>query len=408
MITIRNAALYNGISKTVTIQSDESLDIDGTNLTLLPALIDPHVHFRTPGAKHKENWIYGAQAAVKGGVTTVFDMPNTIPHCTTVSALKEKHLIINRQLQESKIPLRYYLYIGADRKHLNEIAKAKDLAIGIKVFMGSSTGGMLIDDDATLDEVFRIASNEDMIVSVHAEDEAEIQKKMLAFGPQTDPAFHSKIRSREAAAIAVERALSFAAKHRTRLCILHVGTKEEIALIKQAKQDGISAYCETSPHHLLLNTSHYAKWGTRVQVNPPLREKEDQEVLWAALNDGTIDFIGTDHAPHTLEEKSLPYGKAPSGIPGIEFLLPLLLNAVNQKKLTLETLVKSTRLNIEKIFRIPSNEDVVLVDLNKSLYPKNKDIKSKCGWSPYVDQELMGAPVYTIIKGKALCHCKKN
>ena len=408
MITIRNVKLVNGISQTITLFSDETLEIDGTTLTLLPALIDPHVHFRTPGAEHKENWITGAQAAVKGGVTTVIDMPNNTPSCTTVAALKEKHQLINRQLKESKIPLRYYLYFGASKNHLNEIGKAKDFAIGIKVFMGSSTGSLLIDDDATLNEVFRIASNEDMILSVHAEDETTIQKNSQAFGQQTDPSSHSKIRSREAATIAVERALSLAAKHKTRLCILHVGTKEEIVLIKQAKQAGISVYCETSPHHLLLNSTHYAKWGTCVQVNPPLREKEDQEVLWEALNDGTIDFIGTDHAPHTLEEKSLPYGKAPSGIPSIEFLLPLLLDAFNRRKLTLDTLVKATRTNIEKIFRIPSNEDVVLVDMNKAQYTKNTDLKSKCGWSPYVDQELKGIPIYTIIQGKVICHCSNN
>lgn len=359
----------------------------------LPALIDPHVHFRTPGAEHKENWISGAQAAINGGVTTVFDMPNNTPSCCTFERLMQKKALIQEQLNEAGIPLRYSLYFGADRQNIQEIPKSKGHVIGIKIFMGSSTGSLLIDDEATLDEIFRMAADLDMIVSVHAEDEAIIRENKSLY-PTTDPAMHSVIRSREAAIKAVTRAIDLSQKHGTELCILHVGSKEEVELIRQAKKEGIRVYGETSPHHLLLSVDDYAAWGNLVQVNPPLREKEDQQCLWNALNLGILDFIGTDHAPHTLEEKQKPYGQSPSGIPSIDLLLPLLLNAVNQQKMTLDTLVKVTRTNIEKIFRLPANDDFVVVDLNMERMVTDEQLKTKCGWSPYRGKLLKGWPIF--------------
>lgn len=359
----------------------------------LPALIDPHVHFRTPGAEHKENWLTGAQAARSGGITTVFDMPNNNPSCCTFERLIHKKAIINKQLDEAGILMRYHLYFGADRQHIQEIPKCKGHVIGIKIFMGSSTGSLLIDDDPTLDEIFRMAADLDMIVSVHAEDETIIRQNKTLH-PATDPAMHSVIRSREAACKAVNRAIEMAARHGTELCILHVGSKEEVELIRQAKHNGIKVYGETSPHHLLLSVNDYAQWGTLVQVNPPLRESGDQESLWNALNTGIIDFIGTDHAPHTLSEKQQPYGQSPSGIPSIELLLPLMLDAVNRGKLTLETLVKVTRANIEKIFKLPPNDDFVIVDLNLERTVTDAMLKTKCGWSPYKGRKLKGWPLF--------------
>jgi len=369
-------------------------------LTALPALIDPHVHFRTPGATYKEDWISGAKAAIQSGVTTVFDMPNNTPSCTTLQELQNKHALIQNQLEEAGIPLRYHLYFGADRRHYREIPKVKDYAIGIKIFMGCSTGDLLIDDMASLNEIFKMAADHDMLISVHAEDEPTIQQNKKKFVDVQDPLIHSKIRSRQAAALAVEKALNLAEKHRARLCILHVGSKEELSLIRAAKAAGITVYAETSPHHLFLVVDDYLKWGNLVQVNPPLREKEDQDALWEAIRDGTIDYLGTDHAPHTLEEKKLPYGKAPSGLPSIELLLPLLLHAVNQKKIDLNTLVKITRKNIETIFRLPPNDDLVLIDLNRIREVQDEGLKTKCGWSPYRGRVLQGWPVCTIIQGR--------
>lgn len=401
MITIKNVQTIDNKTVDVAINSDEVMDIDGTGLTILPALIDPHVHFRVPGAEHKENWASAARAAISGGVTTVIDMPNNIPPCTTIGNLIAKHALIQKQLKEAGIPLRYHLYFGASRQHLHDIPACNGHAIGVKVFMGSSTGDLLVDDEASLQKIFQMAAEHDLLVSVHAEDEATIRRnKQLCDTLIKDPSIHSRIRSREAAIMATSRAISLAAHYGTRLCILHVSTKEEIALIGNAKVSTPHIYAEVAPHHLFLNVSDYAGWGTKVLVNPPLREEEDQEALWKALNDGTIDFIGTDHAPHTLEDKLLPYGEAPSGIPSIELLLPLMLNAASQQKISLSTMVNVTRNNIERIFRLPPNDDMVLVDLNATKEVRDEDLNTLCGWSPYCGRTLKGWPVCTIAKGK--------
>lgn len=363
----------------------------------IPALIDPHVHFRTPGHEHKENWISGAQAAIRSGVTTVIDMPNNKPGCTTLERLLDKHALVQEQIKASGIPLRYYFYFGADRNQLKEIPKAKEHAIGIKIFMGSSTGELLVDDPESLEAIFKIAKDNDMLISVHAEDEEIIrQKKRFSL----DPSVHSEIRCRTAAMKAVKLAIDLSAKYHVRLCILHVSTKEELELIRQAKQSGVPVYAEVSPHHLLLTTVDYAKWGTLVQVNPPLREISDQQALWQGIHDGTVDFIGTDHAPHMLEEKNLPYGQAPSGIPSIELLLPLMLHAVNEGRLNLDTLVKLTSANIASIFRLPRHDDTVLVDLDLEREVRDETLKTKCGWSPYKGRLLKGWPIRTILQGK--------
>ena len=403
---IKNVQQLDGTREDVSVNILEPYPnlIDGSRLTMLPALIDPHVHFRTPGAEHKEDWITGAQAAVQGGVTTVFDMPNNMPGCTTLEAIKTKHALIRSQLDQAGIPLSYYLYFGADRTHLKEIPKAKEYAIGIKVFMGSSTGDLLIDDDAVLKEIFIMAQALDMIVSVHAEDETLIRANRQKAAMPQDPSVHSKIRSPEAALTATKKAVEFSAKYQTRLCILHLSTKEEVALIKQAKASGVPVFAEAAPHHLILTTEAYEQWGTKVQVNPPLREEEDRQALWNGIKDKTIDFIGTDHAPHTLAEKGLGYGKAPSGIPSIELLLPLLLNAANAGSLDLQTVADLTCRNIQKIFRLQENHDFVLVDLNLRKTVDDRSLKTKCGWSPYAGQHLTGWPLYTVMKNRLYPH----
>lgn len=378
-------------------------EVNTEGLLFLPAVIDPHVHFRTPGPEHKENWISGAQAAVRSGVTTVFDMPNTDPPCITFEVFQSKLKRIEAQLQECGIPLHHHLYFGASRATLKEIPKVKDLAIGIKVFMGSSTGPLLIDDDATLEELFRIAHDLDMVLSVHAEDESTIRHNKNLYKMRHDPAVHSVIRSPRAAVIAVQKAIELAAKHQTRLCILHTSCQEELELIRQAKASRVQVFAEVAPHHLFLTIEEYEKQGTLVQVNPPLRTFEDREACWRAIQDGTIDFVGTDHAPHTLQEKALPYGQAPSGIPSIELLLPLLLNAVNEGKLTLQQVVKLTSQRVQELFRLKPNEDGVLVDMKKRRHVTHTSLKTKCKWSPYQGYILQGVPTHTLIKGKLLC-----
>lgn len=398
MITIKNATNIHNEKIDLQIESDSNETIDATNLTLLPAMIDPHVHFRTPGLEHKEDWTTASQAAINGGCTLTFDMPNVLPPTITEELLIEKKALINKQLQESGIPLRYDLYIGADKGHFDQIPKVKNQVVGIKVFMGCSTGNLVIDEDESLETIFRIAAENDMLVAVHAEDEGMMQVTHKQHFDAQNYACHSAIRNIEVAVKAVKKAISLSRKYGTRLYILHVSSAQECELIKEAKQQGLNVYAETTPHHLFFDDTAYERLQGRACVNPALRHKSNHAALIKAIKEGVIDTIGSDHAPHTKEEKDQPYGQCPSGMPGIEFILPMLLNAHNQGVLTLEEITGITSEHARDIFRIPEFKDWVLVDLNKT--QKVTDTASKCGWSPYMGLELTGWPVYTIMKGR--------
>ncbi|MCB1180561.1 MAG: dihydroorotase [Chlamydiia bacterium] len=400
MLSIKRMKMFDGEMIDLCLPSFAATIMKEKGLTVLPALIDPHVHFRTPGATHKEDWKSGALAAIRGGITTVLDMPNTVPAGVSAKRLQEKQALINEQLKSIGIPLRYGLYLGADKNHFEEISKGKECACAVKIFMGSSMGDLLVDDLPSLERVFELSAQHDLLVAVHAEDEEILKANAKKFQGITDPAIHSKIRSREAAISATTLAIHLAAKYRARLYILHLSTKEEVDLVRKAKLKGISVFAETTPHHLFLNISAYQQQKTLVQMNPPLRTSEDQSALWEGIHDGTIDTIGTDHAPHTLKEKQRPYREAPSGIPGLETLLPLLLNAVSENKLTLRKVVELCRLNVEKIFRLLPNRDLVMVDLELTKEVNPKELKTKCGWSPYAGYVLKGWPVYTILDDK--------
>lgn len=394
MIELRKVQTIDGRRVDHFIEGENRV-IEAEDLTLLPALIDPHVHFRVPGAEHKETWETAARAAVAGGVTTVFDMPNNIPSCISKERLEEKRRLIDAQLK--KIPLRYGLYLGADQNHLDEIAKVRDQIVGLKIYMGSSTGDLLMKDPAALERAFRIAAENDVLVAVHAEDEDLIEERRREFF-QCKAALHSIIRSAEVAKRAVKVAVDLAAKYGARLYVAHVSTREELDLIRRAKDRGLSVYAEATPHHLFLTTKLYEKLGTCALVNPPLRES--CEALWEGVSDGTIDTIGTDHAPHLLEEKKRPYGSAPSGFPSIELVLPLLLNAWHGGKISLAQIVSLTHTRPQEIFRQPPNEDVVLVDLDESRVVDDVHLKTKAKWSPYAGMTLKGWPRYTILRGK--------
>jgi len=400
MIKIENARTATGERVDLEIQTDEQRVINAEHLTFLPALIDPHVHFRTPGLEHKEDWRTAAKASIRGGYTTVFDMPNTLPPTITEKLLQEKKQIINKQLQEIGIPLRYQLFFGADKHHLTELHKTKNEAIGIKVFMGCSTGNLVIDDDESLHAVFAIAATQNMLVAVHAEDEELMRERANNYkGPQPYD-IHSVIRNEEVAARAVEKAIFLAKLYGTKLYLLHVSTEDEINLIRQAKQERLAVYAETTPHHLFLNNSYYEQWQGKVVMNPPLRAKHHQEALFAAIHDDIIDTIGSDHAPHTLDEKNKRYGECPAGVPGIETALPLLLNAHFEDKLFLHEIVSLTSKRAQEIFNLPVNDDFVLVDLNKEKMVTDADLKTKCGWSPFAGRKLRGWPVYTVLKNR--------
>lgn len=399
MIHLKSVQTTDGAIVDMSLPSSIEQSIDARGLTLLPALIDPHVHFRTPGLEHKENWISAARAAVHGGITTVFDMPNTIPPTITLERLREKKEIIDIQLKKAGIPLHYGLYLGADKNHFDEIHRCKELIVGIKLFMGSSTGDLLMDDASSLHAIFSLAASHDLLLAIHAEDESLIEerKKLVE---ANHPRAHSIIRNEEVALRATETAIELSRIYKTRIYLLHIGTKNEIEAIRKAKEAGLSVYAETTPHHLFLTTDAYEILGTKVQMNPPIRTQEHVNALWQAINEGVIDTIGSDHAPHTLEEKAKPYGTAPSGIPGVETSLPLLLNACNQGKLSLSTLVRLMRDHIVRIFRLIPNEDYLLVDMRKTKTIDAKYLKTKCGWSPYAGWNLQGWPVFTILNGQ--------
>jgi dihydroorotase len=405
MITIKDVKTLDGKLRDITIESEETTLVDAKKrYILLPALIDPHVHFRTPGAEYKEDWISAAKAAISGGVTRVFDMPNNNPPCVTEEALDNKIELIESQLAEAEIPLRYNLYFGANKDSLEELGRVKKKVIGLKIYMGSTTGGIVMDDREALSRAFRLAAQDDLIVAVHAEDERIMDENKRKYGASLDPSTHSKVRDREAAIKATKLAISLAEEYNTQLLICHLSTKEELDLVRDAKKNSLLVYAEVTPHHLFLSEDDYDNLKSLALVNPPLRTKGDQEALWKGIQDGTVDFIGSDHAPHTLEEKSKPYGQAPSGFPGIETTLPLLLNAYNEKKITLEKIVALTHINIEQIYGLDRNEDYVLVDPEIVKEVKMSGLKTKCGWSPYAGMHLKGWPIYTILKGKVY-HC---
>ena len=401
MIHIQQIQKIDGTRVNLMIKSQQQITIANPALTLLPGLIDPHVHFRTPGLEQKEDWRTAAKAAIAGGYTTVFDMPNTLPPTITAEFLKEKKALIDSQLKEVGIPLRYQLFFGADKNHLNEIPLVKNEIVGIKVFMGCSTGNLVIDDDASLQAVFEIAAANDLLVAVHAEDEHLMRERKAAYPGAQPYTVHSDIRNVEVARHAVEKAINLTRKYGTRLYILHVSSAEEIALIKQAKQDGLPVFAETTPHHLFLNDSAYQQLAGRAVVNPPLRALQHQASLFTAIQEGIIDTIGSDHAPHTPAEKAKPYGECPSGMPGIETTLALLLNAYNENLLTLEQIVSLTSTRARAIFNLPDTSDFVLVDLNKIATVSEKHLKTKCGWSAFAGETLKGWPMYTILDG----HC---
>lgn len=376
------------------------IEFEKNKLLKLPGLIDPHVHFRTPGLEYKEDWKTAAIASIKGGYTTVFDMPNTIPPTVTEIALLEKKSLIDKQLKEVGIPLRYYLFFGADKNHLNEIKKIKNQAIGIKVFMGCSTGGLVIDDDESLHAIFKIAAKENILVAVHAEDEQRLKENAKKFSGTQSYSMHSKIRDESAAELAVEKAIQLVRLYGTRLYILHVSTYQEIDLITQAKKEELPVFAETTPHHLFLNTSDYQNLKGKAVMNPPLRTFEHQKALFSAIKSGIIDTIGSDHAPHTTEEKGKPYGACPSGVPGIETTLPLLLEAYHQNLLSLDNILDLTSRRAKKIFNLPDHpDDYVLVDLFLSKRVEDKDLSTKCKWSPFAGRLLRGWPVTTVLKG---------
>lgn len=402
MTTIANVQTILGSRQNFEVNDNLSTVIDGSKLLALPGLIDPHVHFRVPGMEHKEDWIHASKASFRGGYSMVFDMPNTKPATTTKERLLDKMALIDSQIRQSGLPLNYKLFFGADKNNFNEIVKVKDQIVGIKVFMGASTGELLMDDISSLHAVYAIASKFNLIIALHAEDEIIIQENTKKYSAETDFKYHSIIRSVDAAVRAVEVVIELTKIYGVTSYILHLSTKEEIELVRQAKLDGLPIFAETCPHYLFLDESMYSTLNGLGKMNPPLRSKAEQDYVWQAINEGVIDTIGSDHAPHTLNEKDQPLCKCPSGVPGIETTLPLMLTAYKDGKISLDRLVKMVHDNPKQLFNIADQEDFVLANIEDYKPLTNEQLCTKVKWSPYTGMNLTGYPEYFITKNRLI------
>ena len=377
---------------------DETIDAQG--LHLLPGIIDDHVHFRDPGLTHKEDLHSGSLACAAGGVTTFLEMPNTIPPTTTQEILNAK-----LDIAASKCVVNYGFYIAASTENLAELKKAARTP-GIKIFIGSSTGNLLVDDQDALEAIFAETT---LPITAHCEDEATVRANQArieaaGFSGHSD---HSKIRNHEAATLATSRAVDLSRWHNHRFHVVHVSTADEIDLFSD---HGGLLTAEACPHHLFFNVDDYERLGSKVQMNPAIKTKADNDALFAALLDGRIQVVATDHAPHTLEEKDQPYPKSPSGLPAVENSLALMLDQVHRGNCSLEQVVSWMCDAPARIWDMTGkgrieegyDADLVLVDLSKSAEIRNERQVTKCGWSPWHGTTLTGWPVRTIVMGKTV------
>lgn len=371
--------------------------IDCAGLHILPGVMDTQVHFREPGATHKEDLETGSRAAALGGVTAVFEMPNTKPLTTGAAEVADK---VARAT--TRMHCDFAFWIGGTQENIRDIPELERLpgAAGIKVFMGSSTGSLLVADD---EGVSQILSKTRRRAAFHSEDEYRLQeRKPLRISG--DPSSHPVWRDEISALRSTERLLRVAREQRALIHVLHVSTKEEIDLLAQHKD---IASVETTPHHLVLSSDDYARLGTLAQMNPPVRDAGHREGLWEGLRQGVVDILGSDHAPHTLEEKAKAYPESPSGMPGVQTLVPLMLDRVNAGQLTLQRFVDLTSAGPARLFGIAAkgriavgyDADLTIVDLKRRETIRNAWIASRCGWTPYDGKQVVGWPIGTIVRG---------
>ncbi len=389
-------------------------DLEGKHV--MAGGIDAHVHFREPGLTHKADMETESRAAAAGGVTYVMDMPNTNPPTITAQALKEKI-----ELAKGRTAGKIAFHIGATNSNADEICRIikegdavtgitpEDIA-GVKVFMGSSTGNMLVDSGDSLDKLFAI--NEKPVL-VHCEDEKTIRDNLVKaaekYGDDIPFTEHEHIRSRSACIRSSIRALEMAIKHGTRLVLCHISTKEEMEMVRAAKLSNPSIIAETSCNYLWFCNDDYVRLGSKVKCNPSVKTTQDREALRAGLADGLIDTIGSDHAPHLLEEKDNKYGKAPSGLPTIQQSLPVLLTIAKQEEIPLTRIASVFSEKSSEIYGLDTGKiakgyaaDLVIFDYDKTFTVKNEDQKGKCGWTPYEGETLNGVIEAVMVDGKFL------
>ena len=395
-----NISVKDGkIQKIGQITEDAKDAIDATGLIVLPGCMDTQTHFREPGSTDTEDLHSGSRAAIVGGITSVFEMPNTNPPTSTKKEFQRK-----LDLAKNRMYCNYAFYFGATADNANELADLKNLegCCGIKLFAGSSTGNLLVADEKDIEVVFQ---NSSKVVAVHSEDEAilSINKKLIKKG---DVHSHPIWRSDECAISSTRRIVRIAKRYNKKAHVLHISTKQEIDFLAQHKGN---ITFEITPQHLTIYAPDcYDKLGTYAQMNPPIRDKSHYDRLWYAVKNNLNDTIGSDHAPHLKVNKDKEYPNSPSGMPGVQTLMPVMLNHINEGKLTLNQLINFVCENPVKIFGIRGkgfiregfDADFTIVDMKKKITIKNKNIESKCGWTPFDGVEFKGTPVSTIIAGK--------
>ena len=395
--------LIKEISSEITIKADYIIDAKG--LHLLPGVIDDQVHFREPGLTHKANIYTESKAAVAGGITSFMEMPNTNPQALTQELLEDKYVIASKTSIAN-----YSFFMGASNDNLEEVLKTDPKKVGaIKIFMGSSTGNMLVDNRTVLEEIF---AKSPMLIAVHCEDEQTIQENTIQakkeFGEEVPISEHPNIRSAEACYKSSSMAVELAKKYNTRLHVFHLSTEKEISLFDNTlplAQKLITA--EVCIHHLWFDESKYAEKGTLIKWNPAVKKTSDKDALFQALLDDKLDVIATDHAPHTLEEKNNTYFNAPSGGPLVQHALPAMLAFVKQEKISIEKVVEKMCHNPAICFKVENRgfiregyfADLVLVNLDKPWEVTKENILYKCGWSPFEGETFNAQITHTFVNG---------
>ena len=396
------------ISSEINCKADVIINADG--LYLLPGIIDDQVHFREPGLTHKADIYSESKAAVSGGITSYMEMPNTQPQALTQELLEEKYKIASKQSFAN-----YSFFMGASNDNLSEVLNTNPKNVGaVKIFMGSSTGNMLVDDKNILEEIF---SKSPMLIAVHCEDEDiirnNIQLARLKYGEDVPMQEHPNIRNVEACYKSSSLAVSLAKKYNTRLHVFHISTEKELDLFDntiELKDKKITA--EVCVHHLFFDETYYESKGSLIKWNPAVKKKSDKEALLQGLLDGRLDVIATDHAPHTLSEKSNTYFNAPSGGPLVQHALPAMLDFVHKGKFDLTNLVEKMCHNPAICFQIAGRgfirenffADLVLVDINKPWKVTKENILYKCGWSPFEGNVFQSKVTHTFVNGHLVYH----
>lgn len=391
------------IDAQIDTQADKEINAEG--LHLLPGCIDDQVHFREPGLTYKADIYSESRAAVAGGITSFMEMPNTVPNTLTRQLLEDKYEIASRNSLAN-----YSFFMGASNDNLDEVLRTDTANVcGIKVFMGSSTGNMLVDNPQTLDNLF---ANSPMLIAVHCEDEATIKSNLNHYkqllGENIPIQLHPKIRSAEACYLSSSLAVELAKKHNTRLHILHISTALETHLFDNTtplKDKRITA--EACVHHLWFTDADYETKGNLIKWNPAVKTMADRDAVLQAVLDGKIDVIATDHAPHTMEEKALPYLQAPSGGPLVQHALPAMLELYHHGKISLEQIAEKMAHNVATCFQVDKRgfiregywADLVLVDLDNPWNVNKNNILYKCGWSPFENTTFRSKIVYTLVSG---------